>query len=162
MAYRKERVVIASAYALSAFLLLNFVPKNKVRYAIVPFLFKQVITWIFGLLVAEKKLIQYPYRPFFRKAYKGSFCFEYFFYPTLSILYNLYYPEKRNIWIKMLYCIIHTSFVVGNEALIVKYTKIIRYKKWKWYWSFITICISNYISHVFFRWFFNKKIHEYF
>ncbi|MEH7272491.1 CBO0543 family protein [Neobacillus vireti] len=61
----------------------KFVPKNKIRHAPVIFLFKQVITWLFGLLVVEKNLIEYPFRLYFKKAYKGSFCFEYFFLPCI-------------------------------------------------------------------------------
>lgn len=154
MAYRKERIVIASAYAISAFLLLRFVPRNKIKHAIVPFLFKQALTWLLGLLVTEKNLIQYPYRPFFKKTYKASFCFEYFFYPALCVLFNLYYPEKRNRMIKVLYQFIHTSVLVGLEVLIVKYTKLIRYKNWTWYWSFTTLWFTYYLSHVFYKWFF--------
>lgn len=154
LAYRKERMVIASAYTISALLLLNFVPKNKIRHAVLAFLFKQVITWLLGLLVVEKKLIKYPYRPFFNNTYKASFCFEYLFYPVLCVLYNLYYPEKRNILVKVLYQCIHTSVIVALEVLIVKYTELIRYKKWTWYWSFITIWITNFFSHAFYKWFF--------
>lgn len=161
MAYRKERMIIASAYALSAFLLLNFVPKNKIRYAVVPFLFKQVITWFFGLLVVEKKLIEYPYRPFFNKTYKASFCFEYIFYPTICVLFNLYYPEKRSVSVKILYCVMYSSLLTSVEVLFVKYTKLIRYKKWHWYWSFITLCITNYTSHVFYKWFFKNDLEDF-
>jgi hypothetical protein len=143
---------------ISIFLLIKFVPKDKIRHALVPFLSKQVITWLFGLLVVEKNLIEYPYRPFFKKTYKASFCFEYFFYPLVSTLFNLYYPEKRNILIKTLYYFIHTSLITWLEVLIVTYTKLIRYKKWNWYWSFITIGFSNYLSRVFYKWFFKEKI----
>ena len=62
----KEKIIIFSAYIGTTFLLFKFVPKNKIRHALIPFLFKQVITWFFGLLVVEKKLISYPYRPFLR------------------------------------------------------------------------------------------------
>jgi hypothetical protein len=158
MAYRKEKTIIASAYAISAFLLLNFVPKNKIRYAIVPFLFKQVLTWLFGLLVVEKNLIKYPYRAFFSKTYKASFCFEYFFYPVLCVIFNLYYPEKRNLAVKGIYYFLYTSFIVGLEVLFMKYTKLIRYKKWHWYWSFITLWFTSYLSHVFYKWFFKGNI----
>lgn len=154
--YRKEKTIIVSAYILSAFMLFKFVPKDKVRHATVIFLFKQVITWLFGLLVVEKKLIDYPYRMFFKRTYKASFCFEYFFYPVFSVLFNLYYPEKRNIVIKSLYNFLHTSLITSLEILIVKYTKLIRYKKWTWYWSFITIFYANYLSHVFYKWFFKE------
>jgi hypothetical protein len=156
--YRKEKIIIASAYMTSIFLLIKFVPKDKIRHASVPFLFKQVITRFFGLLVVEKNLIEYPYRPFLKKAHKASFCFEYFLYPVVCVLFNLYYPEKRNILIKTLYYFIHTSLITGLEVLFVKYTNLIRYKKWNWYWSFITIWFSNYLSHVFYKWFFKDKI----
>lgn len=158
--YRKEKTIISSAYMISIFLLIKFVPRNKLRHAAVLFLFKQVITWLFGLLVVEKKLIKYPYRPFFKRTYKASFCFEYFFYPVISIFFNIYYPVKRSNLIKTLYYFIHVSIITGLEVLFVKYTKLIRYKKWNWYWSFITIWFSNYLSHVFYKWVFKDQINQ--
>ncbi len=151
---RKEKSIIAISYMIGVFLLFIFVPKDKIRQAQIPFLFKQATTWFFGLIVVEKNLIEYPYRPFFKKTYKASFCFEYFLYPVFSILFNLYYPEKRNIIVKALYNLFHTSLLVGSEVLIAKYTKLIRYKKWAWYWSFLTIWLSNYLSHAYYKWFF--------
>ena len=69
----KEKIIIFSAYIGTTFLLFKFVPKNKIRHALIPFLFKQVITWFFGLLVVEKKLISYPYRPFLREQANQAF-----------------------------------------------------------------------------------------
>ncbi len=149
--YRKEKTIMASAYMIGIFLLLRFVPKDKIRHATVAFLLKQIMTWIFGLLVVEKGLIEYPYRPFFKKTYKASFDFEFFLYPVLSALFNIHYPEKRNILLKALYYFMYTSLITGPEVLLVKYTKLIRYKKWHWYWSFITMWLSNYLSHVFYK-----------
>lgn len=54
-----------------------FIPKAKVRVAIVAVLFKQVITWPLGLFVADMGWIQYPIR-FFENANQTSFTFEYF------------------------------------------------------------------------------------
>ncbi|WP_051359457.1 CBO0543 family protein [Paucisalibacillus globulus] len=157
--YRKEKTILAASIITSVVLVLKFVPRNKVRPAILSFLFKQVITWLFGLLVVEKNLIKYPYRVFFKKTYKASFSFEFIAYPAFCILFNLYYPEKKNIWIKVTYYFIHTSILTGLEVLMVKYTKLIRYVKWKWYFSFITMWLSNYLSHIFYRWFFKIKKH---
>ncbi|KAA9028561.1 CBO0543 family protein [Niallia endozanthoxylica] len=154
--YRKEKAIIFCIYIINAFLLFKFVPKDKIRHASVAFLFKQMITWLFGLVVVERKLISYPYRPFFKGTYKASFCFEYVFYPVLSVIFNLYYPEKRNGLIKTLYHFIHASIITALEVLILKYTKLIRYKKWNWYWSFITIWFSNFLSHKFYKWFFKE------
>jgi hypothetical protein len=156
--YRKEKTIMASAYMIGIFLLLRFVPKDKIRHATVAFLFKQVISWLFGLLVVDKGLIEYPYRPFFKKTYKASFDFEFFLYPVLCALFNIHYPEKRNILIKALYYFIYTSLIAGPEVLLVKYTKLIHYKKWHWHWSFITMWISYYLSHIFYKWLLNDKI----
>lgn len=158
--YRKEKSIIISIYILNAFLLFKFVPKDKIRNASVIFLFKQAITWLFGLLVVEKKLIVYPYRPFFRKTYKASFCFEYFFYPVLGVLFSLYYPEKRHALFKTLYHFIYASIITALEILILKYSKLIRYRNWKWYWSFMTIWLTNYLSHSFYKWFFKNNERE--
>ena len=158
--YRREKTVMMSAYIIGIFLLLRFVPKDKIRHAAVAFLFKQVITWLFGLLVVEKKLIEYPYRPFFKKTYKASFDFEYFLYPVLCVIFNLHYPKKRNPLIKTLYYFMFAALTTGFEGLIVKYTKLVRYKNWNLYWSFITMWFTNYLSHVFYTWMMNDKIKQ--
>ncbi|HWO98851.1 MAG TPA: CBO0543 family protein [Bacillus sp. (in: firmicutes)] len=153
---KAEKAILISSWVIIPLLLIRFVPKNRIRHAQVPFMFTQVITWFFGLLITEKGLITYPYRLLFRKSYKSSFTFEYLVFPSLSVFFNLYYPEKRNILIKALYYLSYTSFVTVFELIAVKYTKLIRYKKWNWYWSFITICITYYISRLHYRHFFKS------
>lgn len=154
MAHKVEKNIIISSWIITSLLLILFVPRDKIREAQIPFLFKQVITWLFGLVVVEKGFIEYPYRLFFKKANKSSFTFEYFVYRTL---FNLYYPEKRNALIKVLYYFFHTSIITFLEIIAVKYTKLIRYKKWTWYWSFITLWMTYYISRVYYRWFFRNR-----
>ncbi|MED3550079.1 hypothetical protein P4449_06445 [Cytobacillus praedii] len=73
MAYKKEKTIIVSALTVTFFLIVRFVPKDKIREAQLIFLFKQVLTWLFGLIVVEMGLIKYPYRLFFKKASKSSF-----------------------------------------------------------------------------------------
>lgn len=145
-------------YIVSLFLLLKFVPRNKIRQATLTILFKQVMTWVFGLLVVEKGLIHYPYRPFFKKTYKASFSFEYFFYPVLCVLFNLYYPVKKSLLVRILYQMTHASVITYLESLMEKYTKLITYKKWTWYWSLITLWVSNLISYCFYQWFFKGQV----
>ena len=140
-----------------SFLLLVFVPRNKIREAQLSFLFKQVITWIFGLLVVEKNLISYPSRLFFNKANKSSFTFEYFIYPALCSFFNLYYPEKKSNFYKFCYYFLFSGIITGLEIVGCKYTNLIKYKNWKWYWSFITMWVTYYISRIYYRWFFKDK-----
>lgn len=157
MSKKLDKTIELSAWVVSSLLMIKFVPKNRVREAHVAFLFKQMLTWLFGLLVVEKNLISYPRRLFFKKANKASFTFEYFVYPALCTLFNIYYPEKRNRMIKMLYYIFHTSIITGFEMYAVRYTKLIRYKKWTWYWSFITIWFTYYLSRLYSKWFFKDN-----
>ncbi|WP_368658711.1 CBO0543 family protein [Metabacillus halosaccharovorans] len=142
------------AWIVTTVLLIKFVPRKRIREAIVSFLFKQVITWLYGLLVVEKDLITYPTRLFFKKTIKSSFTFEYFVYPGLCALFNLYYPENKPKIIKVLYYSFHTSIITIFEIIAVKYTNLIKYNKWSWYWSFITIYMSYFLSRIFQRWFF--------
>jgi len=165
MGYRLEKKIEISTWVITSLLLLIFLPKKRLREALVSFLFKQLITWFFGLLVVEKDRIKYPFRLFFKNATKSSFAFEYFVYPSLCALFNLYYPENRNNKIKFLYYLANTSALTVLEFFIEKYTKLITYRKWAWYWTFSTIWITYYISHIFHDWFFkvhvnNKEIHE--
>lgn len=156
--HKLERTIEISAWIVMIFLLLIFVPRNKIREAHVAFLFKQVVTWIFGLFVVEKNLISYPYRLFFRKANKASFTFEYFVYPALCSLFNVHYPEKRNYFYKFSHYFFYTAVITVFEAIAYKYTKLINYKKWTWYWSFLTIWFTYYISRIYHKWFFKDKL----
>jgi hypothetical protein len=158
MAYSKvDKTIEISAWIVLSLILIKFVPKNKVREANLAFLFMQMITWFFGLLVVEKKLITYPSRLLFKKSSKTSFTFEYFFYPAVCSLFNVFYPENMNAFIKSMYYLFYTSFITIFEIFAVKYTKLIHYKKWTWYWTSITIWSTFYISRIYFRWFFKDK-----
>ncbi|MFE8699846.1 CBO0543 family protein [Cytobacillus sp. FJAT-54145] len=158
-----EKNIEIAAWIIASILLVKFIPRNKIREAHVSFLFKQVVTWLFGLVVVEKKLITYPFRTFFKRSNKASFTFEYFVYPALCSLFNVHYPEKRNNIIKIMYYLFHTSVITFFEIIAVKYTKLIKYNNWAWYWSFITIWSTYYLSRIYYRWFFlgqsnNKKV----
>lgn len=107
-----------------------------------------MVTLLFGLIVVEKGLIRYPVRDF-KKVYKGSFSFEYFIYPSICAIFNLHYPENSSKLVKLLYNSFYSGILTLGEVLIKRYTKLIEYKKWKWYWSFLTIGITNYSSRLF-------------
>ncbi|MBB6444220.1 CBO0543 family protein [Bacillus benzoevorans] len=161
MKNNKENTIEGSVWFIMTLLLFIFVPKKRIREAIVIFIFKQSITWLFGLLVVEKGLIRYPKRLFFKKATKTSFSFEYFVYPSLCVLFNLYYPVKRNILFKSLYYLFYTFIITGFELFALKFTRLISYKGWKLSWTFSTIFFTFLLSHLFHDWFFkNGKINE--
>lgn len=156
----KDKGILLFIWLVTIGLLFKYIPKNKIRHAVLIYLFKQTITWFYGLYVVEKGLIKYPVRLFFKKANKASFSFEYFLFPSLCAIFNLNYPEKKNKITKFLYYIFHTGLITGLEVLLERYTNLIKYKKWKWYSTFITIGTTYYTSRVFYRWFFKNEVNS--
>ncbi len=154
MTSRVERKIEVVSWIVTALLLIRFIPRNKIREALVAFKFKQIITWIFGLVVVELGLIKYPKRLFFKHTTKSSFTFEFFVYPAICAIFNVNYPEKRNGFAKSCYYLFFAGIITVFEVIAVRYTRLIRYPHWKWYWSFFTLWITFYWSRIYYRWFF--------
>ncbi|ARK29785.1 CBO0543 family protein [Halalkalibacter krulwichiae] len=150
---RTNNLIVLGASSMMLILLAKYVPRNRMREAHISFLFQQVITWFFGLLVVELGLIKYPYRIFFKKANKSSFVFEFFICPAITVLFNLYYPDRRSRFKKAIYIFAYSGSITFIEIFIEKYTDLIKYKKWAWYWSFITLSMTYYLSRLYYRWF---------
>ncbi|WP_226671107.1 CBO0543 family protein [Metabacillus litoralis] len=68
-----------------------------------------------------------------------------------------HFPENKHFLFKFLYYCFHTSIITGFEIFAEKYTTIIRYKNWTWYWSFITIWCSYFLSRIYCKWFFHNE-----
>ncbi|MCT8137775.1 hypothetical protein H1D32_08400 [Anaerobacillus sp. CMMVII] len=151
----REKALLLSSWGVLGFLLIILVPKNKIRNAQVVFLFTQIITWLLGLTVVEKNLIRYP-RRFFKKANKSSFTFEYFVFPSITVFFNLFFPEKNKLILKLFYYFCYISVLTGLEFIAVKYTKTIKYIHWKWYWSSVSMGFVFVLSRIYYKWFFKN------
>ncbi|WP_459909512.1 CBO0543 family protein [Desulfotomaculum defluvii] len=149
-------LLLASAWLITIILLVVFVPRNKIRHGILIFLFKQFITWILGLIVAEFILIEYPVRSFPR-ATRSSFDFEYFVYPALCVLFNLHYPVNKNFSAQLMHYVYFCSGITAIEITLEKYTNLIEYINWAWYTTWISLFITFYLSRRFYLWFFNLE-----
>ena len=62
MKNKADQIIETSSWIVMIVLLIKFVPRNRIREASVIFACTQFMTWIFGLMVVEKNLIQYPKR----------------------------------------------------------------------------------------------------
>ncbi|MGM0876580.1 MAG: CBO0543 family protein [Bacillota bacterium] len=156
----KEKLIIISSCITSFLLLLFLTPKNKVRHACLIFLFQQSYTLITGLIIVEKGFIRYPKDMFFKNSYKGSFPFEQLVFPAITVLFNIYYPSQKKSIVRVLYYFIYCSFITSLEVIAVRFTRLITFKDWHWYWSFITMGFSFYISRIFYKWFFKNELSE--
>lgn len=136
-------------------MLVVFVPRNRVREAHVIFFFKQLLTWIFGLLVAEYSLIEYPQR-FFSQATRASFTFEFFVYPAICVVFNLYYPSHG--WFRIInHYIFYCTAITVFEVILERNTDLITYIHWEWYWTWLTLFITFLVSRLYYTWFFMHR-----
>jgi hypothetical protein len=152
----KDTIIIICGWLITVVLLLLFVPKVKIRQALVVFMFKQMITWLVGLIVVELRLIEYPVRSFVY-ACKSSFDFEYFIYPSFCVLFNLHYPEGKGFIRRLLHYIYYCSALTSVEVVVEKYTEILKYNNWTWYITFITFFLTFFASRQYYKWFFKIK-----
>jgi len=150
-------MIETAVWIIGIFLLYFCVPRRKYREAQVSFLFMQALTWVSGILVSEFRLITYPVR-FFDYASRTSFTFEYFAFPVLSVLFNLYFPKNASRKTKGIYILSFPSIMTIIEVLLEKYTDTIGYINWNWFFSWVTIFIALYISYLYYKWFFTKKV----
>lgn len=151
----KEKIIEISSWIVMAILLVVFIPLHRVREALVVFFVKQTITWYFGILVVQYGLIKYPVR-FFPKATNTSFTFEFFVYPAICVLFNLHFPFDKSYFGQIVYYIGFASAITFFEVMLEKRTNLIKYIKWSWFWTWVTLLITFAMSNWFYRWFFFK------
>lgn len=137
-------------------MLILFIPKNKFREAQVIFFFKQLMTWVLGLTVAQLRLIEYPVREF-AYASKVSFSFEYFIYPAICVVFNLHYPEGKSLIRQFMHFFYFCTVMTIIEVICERYTNILKYIHWTWYATWITLFITFYLSRKYYLWFYKLK-----
>lgn len=151
---RMEWWLLLLVYILTTGILF-FIPKKKFRLAIVAFLFKQIITFLIGLVVVELGLLEYPVR-LFASINRTSFTYEFYVFPVVCAAFNVWYPSDRRKLIQFGYYTGFSSVMTILEVIIEKYTDLIEYIHWEWYISWITLCCSFFISRLFCVWFFGE------
>lgn len=154
----RDYILLIIQWVVPIGLLLRFIPKDKIREAMVAFSFKQLMTWILGLTVSELRLIDYPIR-LFPYACKTNFTFEYFVYPSLCAVFNVNYPKNKNAFGQFMYYFYYCTTITALEVLSEKYTNILKYIHWTWYTTWITLFLTFYATRKYYIWFFKLK-HE--
>lgn len=152
----KEYIILISFWIITIISLILFIPRKKVRIAHTSYLFKLLLTWLFGLFVVEFRLIEYPIHEF-KYANNTSFTFEYFVYPAICSLFNVHYPANKSILLKVIYYSAFPSIITIIEVILERYTQLINYIDWTWYWTWITLLITFILSRLYVRWFFRIK-----
>ncbi|MDR3541972.1 MAG: hypothetical protein P4L69_13535 [Desulfosporosinus sp.] len=149
----KDYTIIAVGWIITTVSLVKFIPKNKIREALVAFLVNQLITWVLGLTVVELGLIEYPVR-LFPHANNTSFTFEYFIYPSMCAIFNVNYPKSKSRFGQFMYYFYYCTTFTIFEVIIEKNANLLKYIHWSWYITWITLLITFYMTRKFYVWFF--------
>lgn len=149
-------IVLFSSSFITIIGVMALKPRNRMREALVVFMFGQLTTWILGLLVVEFHLIQYPVR-LFPHATQSSFTFEYFIYPAISIIFVLRFPENRPIYQKIGWYLLFPTWMTVAENIIEQKTNLIHYVHWNWFLTWITLLGIFMLSRIYYLWFFKKS-----
>jgi hypothetical protein len=152
-----ERIILIAVWTITVVGLAALTPRQSIRPAVVIFMFKQVITWLFGVLVVEYRLIAYPVREFVY-ASRTSFSFEYFIYPAVCVVFVLRYPERKPLLHRIGWYVFFPTWMTIAEVLIEKYTLLIRYLNWSWYLTWLTLFVTFFLSRHFYLWFVKKNV----
>ncbi|HEY9060238.1 MAG TPA: CBO0543 family protein [Pseudobacteroides sp.] len=150
-----ERVLLGIVWG-SCFISIWFIPKEKRAVASFVFLITQSLTWIAGLIVVEFNWIEYPVREL-AKASSTSFSFEYFILPLLTVFFVLYYPDNKKLIRKIIHFATFSSALTLIEVLVEKFTLLITYHSWTWYWTWLSVPALFYLVMCIYRWFFKIK-----
>jgi len=150
-----DRFILASILVISIIIAWRFIPKEKARDAFILYLVIQFITWPTGLLVVEMKWIEYPIQllPDDNHDYKSSIYFEFFLFPLTAILFNFHYPETKKLLFQVLYYLVIAGFFTAIEFMLERYTKLVEYHQWQWYWSYSSVIFVLFLSHTYYQWF---------
>nr|WP_148930156.1 CBO0543 family protein [Paenibacillus methanolicus] len=151
-----DRTILITIDFLIAVALIWLMPRDKLREATIIFLFKQSMTWSFGLLVVEWGLIEYPVREFV-KANATSFSFEYFIYPALCVIFNLHYPNRAARWKKWAWILAFPTAMTMLEVVIERNTELIRFLHWNGYYSWITLLLTFLMARTYFLWLYRNS-----
>ena len=137
-----------------ALLLIFAIPKEKYRLALIAFSVMQFITTILGHVAVQTGALIYPVHEF-AKVNQTSFVYEFLAFPMMCAIFNVYYPVQQSRLWQIGYYILFCTVLTVAEVFIERYTNLIHYIKWNWFWTwgliFVTLFITRVICVVFFR-----------
>ncbi|MEH7074254.1 CBO0543 family protein [Neobacillus drentensis] len=150
-----ERWMLLGFLVLSITAIFKLVPKEKARDACVLFLFLQMISWPAGLFVVEMGWIEYPTQllSISNQYNRTSFAFEFCIFPIVAVFFSLYYPKKAKFKGAIIYYLAFTGFFTFCEVILEKYTTLVEYHGWKWYWTLSSVIVSLFLNHKYYLWF---------
>ncbi|QOR67848.1 hypothetical protein IM538_06865 [Cytobacillus suaedae] len=109
-----ELAVIIAIWVIFPIILYFAVPRERIREMIAVFLFFQMLTWLFSIVMTKFGVLSAPIREF-PEATKINFSSEYIVFPTAAVFFQRWYPENGGKIKKA----IHYLYSVGGIILFL-------------------------------------------
>jgi hypothetical protein len=148
--------IILTASIVVSLISLTLTPRSKVLQMQFIILFVQLPTWLLGLASVEMGLLEYPYREL-ASVNRTSFIFEYFVLPVLCVHVNNHYPWRASALAKATYLAGIGLLLTGWEVVLERYTMVIKYTGWEWYWTWISVVFIFWLTQKMVAWFFSCR-----
>ncbi|MGM0878388.1 MAG: CBO0543 family protein [Bacillota bacterium] len=133
--------IISWAFVVLSLVLIIYRLNNQpiIEWLFIFFYHVSMVTYIDSFVVANH-LLEYPIR-FFPDVFKISVLFDLLVCPSLAVLFNQT-TLKSTIGGIIVQLILYLSPLIYLEYLIEKYTNLITYLNWTWYYSFLSLGIQ--------------------
>ena len=131
-----ERIILWSLLIIGIVLLFFSLRKPPIKNWILIFLLTSYVSTFLGVLVVEKKMLEYPIR-FLSNHFTSSLLYENLLFPVVCIYF--YQTTYHSRYISMvIQCTLYTSALTIIEIIFERYTDLIKYHTWTWIYTFIS------------------------
>ena len=131
-----ERIILWSLLIIGIVLLFFSLRKPPIKNWILIFLLTSYFSTFLGVLVVEKKMLEYPVR-FLSNHFTSSLLYENLLFPVVCIYFYQTTYHLRYIGI-VIQCTLYTSALTIIEIIFERYTDLIKYHTWTWIYTFIS------------------------
>lgn len=133
--------------------------KKPIKDWIIVYLFNALTNGIIDNILSRYRIVKYPIR-LFSKVFDIHILFDFFLYPTFTIIYNQW-TYRNNIFQIIYKLILITIPPFFIELWAENKTNLINWnKKWKWYHSYFSIILKSLTTRFLIgiiRWIDNKQ-----
>lgn len=147
----RELMILVISWITSIVILVS-VSRGRIALTQITFLATQTIAWVFEYILVYFDLVQFPYREF-EAATKMSFSLYYMIFPTVGVLFILYYPKSPSKLKVILYYLFFCMVIPTYSSVAEKYSDLFLFIHWNWPVHVLADLIIFYILKKFIFWF---------
>lgn len=146
-----EKVILYAMFVGGLLFFFYSLRKPPIKDWLLAFFITGYFALILGVMVVESGMLSYPVTIF--PYFDSSPLFELVLFPVLSLHYyqTTYHYSFKGYLLKGF---MYTSILTITEVLLEKFTDLVQYNTWKWYYTFISVyvffviirCLLQFIS----------------